>query len=74
MNSARVCWIIKRAVLNLYVCLNRNWRYEHNQLERDDEKPRHQRIKGSFFKIYTIFIFKCLLVAFIKYILLYTKL
>ena len=30
MNSARVCWIIRRTVLNVYVCLNHSWRYEHN--------------------------------------------
>ena len=33
----------------------------------------NQDIKGSFFKIQTIFLFKCLRVAFIKYTLLYTK-
>ena len=43
MNSARVCWIIKRTVFNVYVYLNRSWRYRHNQFERRDEKPRHQR-------------------------------
>ena len=43
MDSARVCWIIKIAVFNVYVCLNHSWRYEHNQFERRDEKPRHQR-------------------------------
>ena len=47
MNSARVCWIIKRTVFNVYVCLNHSWRYEHNQFERGDEKPRHQ---GQVFK------------------------
>ena len=41
--SARVCWIIKRTVFNVYVCLNHIWRYEHNQFERSDLKPRHQR-------------------------------
>ena len=65
MNSARVYWIIKRTVFNVYFSLNRSGRYEHNQFERRDEKPRHQR---------NIFIFKCLLVAFINYTLLYTKL
>ena len=30
MNSARVSWIIRRTVLNVYVCLNHSWRYEHN--------------------------------------------
>ena len=43
MNSARVCWIIRRTVFNMNVCLNHSWRYEHNQFERRDEKPRHQR-------------------------------
>ena len=43
MNSARVCWILKRTVFNEYFCLNYSWRYEHNQFERRDEKPRHQR-------------------------------
>ena len=40
--SARVCWIIKRTVVNVYVCLNQSWRYEHKQFERHDEKPIHQ--------------------------------
>ena len=43
MNSARVCWIIKRTVFNMYVCLNHSRRCEHNQFERHDEKPRHER-------------------------------
>ena len=43
MNSARVCWIIKKTVFNVYVCLNHSWRYKHNQFERWDEKPSHQR-------------------------------
>ena len=43
MNSTRVCRVIKRTVLNMYVCLNHSWRYEHNQFERCDEKPRHQK-------------------------------
>ena len=41
--STRVCWIFRRIVFNVYVCLNQSWRYEHNQFERRDEKPRHQR-------------------------------
>ena len=49
MNSARVCWIIKRTVFNVYVCLNQSWRYEPNQFVRRDEKSRD--IKGSFLKI-----------------------
>ena len=28
---------------NVHFCLNLSWRYEHNQFERRDEKPRHQR-------------------------------
>ena len=43
MNSARVCWIIRKTVFNVHVCLNHRWRFEHNQFERRDEKPRHQR-------------------------------
>ena len=43
MNSARVCWIIRRTVFNVYVCLNHSWRYEHNQFENRNKKPRHQR-------------------------------
>ena len=41
MNSARVCLIIRRTVFNVYVFLNHSWRYERNQFERSDEKPRH---------------------------------
>ena len=48
MNSARVCYIIKRTLFNVYVCLNQSWTYEHNQFERHDEKIRHPR---QFFKI-----------------------
>ena len=43
MNSTRVCWSIRRIVFNMYVCLNHSWKYDHNQFERRDEKPRHQR-------------------------------
>ena len=43
MKSTRVRWMIKRTVLNMHVCLNDSWIYEHNQSERSDEKPRHQR-------------------------------
>ena len=43
MNSARVYWIIRRTVFNMYGCLNHSWRYEHNHFERRYEKPRHQR-------------------------------
>ena len=43
MNGAGVCWIIRRTVFNMYVCLNHSWRYEHNQFERRDEKPRHRK-------------------------------
>ena len=44
MNSARVCWI------NVYVCLNHSCRYEHNQFERRDERPSHQRQFFSKFR------------------------
>ena len=43
MNSARVCWIIKETVFNVYVCLEDKWRYEHNQFDRYVEKPRYQK-------------------------------
>ena len=43
MSSARVCWIIRRTIFNVYACLNHSWRYERKQFERRDEKPRHQR-------------------------------
>ena len=43
MNSARVCWIIKRTVFTMYFCLNHSGRYEHKQFERRYKKPRHQR-------------------------------
>ena len=36
MNSARTVFIA-------YVCLSHSWRYKHNQFEKHDEKPRHQR-------------------------------
>ena len=45
--SARVCWIIKRTVFNVDVCLNHSMKYAHNQFERREEKQRHQR---QFFK------------------------
>ena len=81
MNSARVCWIIKRNVFNVYLCLNHSWGYEHKQFERCDEKPRHQRHQ-SFFqnsdnfcnKMFSVNGKGALLVAFIRYTLLYTKL
>ena len=38
MNSARVCWIIRKTVFNVYVCLNHSWRYELNQFERIHNK------------------------------------
>ena len=46
--SARVCWIIRRTVFNVYVRLTHSWRHEHDQFERRDKKPRHQR---QFFKV-----------------------
>ena len=50
MNSARVCWIIRRTFFNMYVCLNHSWRYEHNQFKRRDETARHQRQFFSKFR------------------------
>ena len=43
MNSAKVCWIIRRTVFIVYICLSHNWRYKHNQFEKRAEGPRHQR-------------------------------
>ena len=43
MNSARVYWIVKITVFNVFVCLKHSSICEHNQFERRDEKPRHQR-------------------------------
>ena len=72
-------WIIRRTVFNVYICLNHSRRYEHNQYERRDEKARDQ---GQIFQnsdnFYISMFFvngkKVLLVAFIRYTLLYTKL
>ena len=50
MNSARACWIIRRTVVNVHVCLNHSWRYECKQFERHDEKQRHQRQFLNFSK------------------------
>ena len=41
INSARVCWIIRRPVFVVCVCLSHSWRYKHNQFEKRDEKQRH---------------------------------
>ena len=40
MNSARVRWLIRGNVSNVYLCLRyeHSWRYEHKQFERRDEK------------------------------------
>ena len=48
INNARVCWIIRITVSNVYVCLKHNWRNESNQFERRDKKPSQ---KSSFFKV-----------------------
>ena len=40
MNSARVCWIIRRTVFVVCICLSHSWKYKHNQFEKRDEKPR----------------------------------
>ena len=52
MNSARVFWIFKKTVFIVYVCLRHSWRYKHNQFEKRDEKPRHQRQFFSKFRQY----------------------
>ena len=49
MNSARACWVIRRTVFIVYLCLSHSWRYKHNQFKKCDEKPRHER--QLFFKI-----------------------
>ena len=59
MNSARVCWIIKGTVFNVYVCLNHSWRYEQNQFKRLDEKPRHQRQFFQNLDYFYISLFTC---------------
>ena len=33
MNSAGVCWIIRRTFLNAYICLKHSRRYKCNQTE-----------------------------------------
>ena len=43
MDSTKVCWIIRRTVFIVYVCLSNSWRYKHYQFERHNEKPKHQR-------------------------------
>ena len=69
MNSARVCWIIRKTIFNVYVCLNHSCRYEHNQFERRDEKPRHQRQFFRQFLYLDVFRkwYRALLVAFVIY-------
>ena len=46
MNSARVCWIIRRTAFNGYVCLNHSW----NTISLKGVME-NQDIKESFFKI-----------------------
>ena len=48
MNGAWVCGIIGRTIFNVRICLNHCWRYKHNQIERPDEKPRHQKKKKLY--------------------------
>ena len=43
MNSARMCWIIRRSVFNMKVCLNHTTNLKGVMMNQD--------IKGSFFKI-----------------------
>ena len=33
----------QKEIFNLYICLHLSRRYTHNQFERCNEKPRHQR-------------------------------
>ena len=79
MNSARVCWIITRTVFNMYVRLNLSRGNERKQFEKRDKKPKHLRQffqnLGNFY-IYMFFVNgkRVLLVAFIRYYLLYAKL
>ena len=72
MNSAGVCWIIRRTVFNVYVCLSHSWRYKHNQFERGDEKPRHQRqffqnLGYFYIQVYFVNGKRVLFVPFVKY-------
>ena len=74
MNGTGVCWIIRRTDFNVYIFLNHSWRYKHNQIERRDEKPRHQKAVFSKFRqflhLITAWTAKVpLLVAFVKYTL-----
>ena len=48
MNSARVCWIIRRTVFNLYVCLTTVGEMNATNLK---SVMKNQDIKDSFFKI-----------------------
>ena len=43
MNGAGVCWIIRRTLFKVYICLNHSWGYKHNQIERFDEKVNIKR-------------------------------
>ena len=69
----------RATAFNVYVCLNQSWRYEHNQYEG---VMKNQDIRGNFFQnlgnfhIYILIVNgkRFLLVAFIIYTLLYTKL
>ena len=71
MNRTKVGWIIKRTIFTVYVCLNHSWRYEHNQFERRDEKPRHQR--QSFSKVRQfLYLSVYLSASFIKYTVSFT--
>ena len=50
MNSAKVCWIIRRTVFNVYISLNHSLKYK----QRLDKKARLQR---QFFKnLYNFYI------------------
>ena len=53
MNGAGVCWMIGRTVFNVHICLSHCWRYKQNQIERPDEKPRHQKKKKKLYSYCT---------------------
>ena len=50
MNGAGACWVIRRTVFNVYICLNHSPSYKHNKLEKCHEKPRHVKAVFSEFR------------------------
>ena len=51
MNSARVCWTIRRTVFNVYVCLRDINTVGDTNTTNLKGVLKNQDIKGSFFKI-----------------------